>query len=219
MAIGVTANRCRFPQVTGQTVQQHRGSLCFFTEASKNRWRVLIPDGEENQWQTKCMIWVRTNIDLPPNPTVAARSTENANFDHIGQFTIEYDEFVKGTICDPETLNAVRRGGEGIEALNPEGIYGLNKPRLQEICSMLKIRFIQRDTVDVLRAFIKENREWELTDEEQQLLTERRRKKSKGMTDYETDLIPADHAPKRKRATRSSEREQAVFEDEEDDDL
>jgi hypothetical protein len=148
--------------VTGQKVEEHKGSLDFFTG---DRWQTLIPASEESQWK-KCMIWVRTNIDRPSRRNPA---TSNDPADVL-QFTIEYDDFVRGKICDDEVLRASVRGGERVAGLTPESLAGYQKAQLLETCKELGIRCRKNDSNGLLVAKIKEVMEWGITYDELQLL-------------------------------------------------
>lgn len=67
-------------------------SLDFFTDASNNVWRVLLPGGEKELWTMKCMIWVQTNMTRPHREAQASQA------DDVQQYIIDYEQFVSGRI-------------------------------------------------------------------------------------------------------------------------
>lgn len=151
-----------FRQVTGQTMQQHKSSLDFFTEASHNRWQNLVPNDEADEWTDKNMVWVLTNVDLPSDGPASA---EDDRYQEVKQYQISYDDFVRGRIVDPQVLrNDVRGQSCGF---NEETIQGQTVKQLKAFCKSRGIRGVLQYKLSELIATIKDYMGWELTDDDQ----------------------------------------------------
>lgn len=165
--------------MTRQKVEEHKESLAFFTG---DRWLNLVPTGEENQ-RKKCMIRVRTNIDRPSNPPPGSDPGD------VQQFTIEYEDFVRGKICDDEVPQPSVRDGEKVAGLTPARMHGYREKQLQETCSILGIPWRASDINALLVAKIKSTMGWGRTHEELPLVRAADAEKAAEISAAEADQV------------------------------
>jgi hypothetical protein len=123
-------------------MQEHSSSLDFFTEASKDLWKNLIPADEAAHW-TKNFIWVLCTTDTP--------SDGFPNAPGINQYQISYAEFVRNGVVEIGLADVDTRGSS-----DGQSVDMMTKKALLDICRSEGIRPVSLyHHVDALRAVVK----------------------------------------------------------------
>lgn len=146
-------------------MKQHKASLQFFSDSgdSGRRWRTLVPDGEDEEWTRKYLIWVL--------PTVNENSTApNAeDVEGVRQFQIYYDAFVRGTVADPSVLHIDAQNDEAAQAFDQATVEHATVNVLKAYCCRHGILFPadENPTKRLMVAIVKKSRGWPLTTQQQ----------------------------------------------------